>query len=262
MKRNKQNKKKTQPKQKQKKQDSKDTQKQNQKDETKEPNLNIKRIRIIDGEIIEDSQSLYDQQSSVTPSPSSSNPSSSFNSYTTSPAFPQQSPSIQISETPRERSPMEVLTDENHRNLHQIELITKQIDDTIDTTISDIQKEEKKLVNLLGKSHEHLSNEIRYSFDSDSVIMDMPYVRKPMNVDSLIQLKKEKDDEMKQLLNDLNELFIDCIQRLDHIDEMKSNLFHSIENYNQSTERVISLIHNQKSSDNQIVNSSQVAEQE
>ena len=247
MKRNKQTKKKTQQKQKTKKHEQKyhQEEKETKEIECTETKPKIRTITFQNGEIVADSHSsIIEQQTSISPSPSSSSNSSAFNSYSNSPAvpYPQSSPSFQYLDTPREKSPMEIMNEENQRNIHQLELIQKQISFVFEENRNEIQKEEKKLTNLIVKSHEHISNELKYSFDCDSVVMDLPYVRKPSNVDNLIQLKKQQDEQMKDLVIELNEMFLDCQRRLDHIDEMKMKLFQSIENYNEYTQQFISLV--------------------
>ena len=123
-----------------------------------------------------------------------------------------------------------------------LEMITKQIELTIGESISEIQKEEKKLIHLIGKSYEHLTAELKYSFDCNSIVMDMPYVRKPSNVDSLIKLRRQKDEETKQLMIEINDILLDCQMRLDHIDQKKEQLFSSLSNYTQITSDLISSI--------------------
>ena len=237
MKRSKQTKKKTQPKQKTKKHETKDHKEENDS-QFQETKPKIRTITFQNGEIVADSHPTIDQQIQ-SPSPSSSSNSSTFNSYSNSPAF-------SFPDTSREKSPIDLLNEENQRNIHQLELIQKQIHYLFDENINEIQKEEKKLTNLIVKSHENLSNEYRYSFDCDSVIMNFPYVRKPSNVDSLIKLKKEQDEEMKQTISELNKMFLDCQERLNHIEEMKQQINHSLENYNEYTNQFISIIREKK----------------
>ncbi|EMH72281.1 hypothetical protein EHI8A_207270 [Entamoeba histolytica HM-1:IMSS-B] len=112
--------------------------------------------------------------------------------------------------------------------------------------IDDITIQERKLINSVNRNYENLVRELKFSFDCDSVVVELPYVRRIYGVDELIEIKRKQDEEMTQLIKDINSLFGECEKKHISINNMKTEIIKSIDNYNKTTKIILEKVESKK----------------
>ncbi|EDR22693.1 hypothetical protein EDI_053160 [Entamoeba dispar SAW760] len=124
--------------------------------------------------------------------------------------------------------------------------ITHNTVNTIQEMIDDITVQERKLINSVIRNYESLIRELKFSFDCDSVTLELPYVRRIYGVDDLIEIKRKQEEEMTQIVKDINSLFGDCVKRSIHINEMRTEIIKSLGNYNKTTKIILNKLEPKK----------------
>ncbi|EAL52172.1 hypothetical protein KM1_138560 [Entamoeba histolytica HM-3:IMSS] len=124
--------------------------------------------------------------------------------------------------------------------------LTHNTVNTIHEMIDDITIQERKLINSVNRNYENLVRELKFSFDCDSVVVELPYVRRIYGVDELIEIKRKQDEEMTQLIKDINSLFGECEKKHISINNMKTEIIKSIDNYNKTTKIILEKVESKK----------------
>ncbi|ELP89004.1 hypothetical protein EIN_492930 [Entamoeba invadens IP1] len=144
-----------------------------------------------------------------------------------------------ISVTPKSREvESENVTNERiaiARTTHDICKLFSEMEKTI-------KEDERRLINAVMRNHENLTRELQYSFDSGSVVMELPYIPPIKGTDIFLGTIDKNLKDTNTVLTEINDLFVHCAQRVEKIEKSKKDVFEILKKYDDDTLTIINII--------------------